>query len=137
MYSDGCVSSVITFRLQHNSLRNQKQLSLSYKLSPYKSGDVAPETIQSPLILFTNPKTSSIHLKRFADIVKHLDLGNKSPRRNLDFSPVSLRRKSSTLVSLGILIQSISLKYKLLGGNYYQKKKRRGKLFGTQVNKKS
>ena len=45
-------------------------------LSLYGSRNAALETIES---LFANPKTSLTHLKSLADVVKYVDLGNKTP----------------------------------------------------------
>lgn len=50
---------------------------LSNKLSLHKNRSDVLGTIQSPPTLCTNPKASTIHLKRLADTVKDLDLGNK------------------------------------------------------------
>ena len=70
---------------------------------------------------------------------KNLALGDKSPSgRNLYSFPVPLRCKCSSWASPRTLIQTISLKCKLQGGNSYQKKKKRGeRLFETQVSEKS
>lgn len=65
--------------------------------SPYctdlgKIRNVPSEIIQSPPILFTNPQTSPVYLRRLLSIIKILALGNKILSwRNLNFSPVPLR----------------------------------------------
>lgn len=50
-----------------------KTTVLGYKSSLYKTSSVALETIESLPIGFTNPKTSSVHLRRLPDIIKDSD----------------------------------------------------------------
>ena len=52
--------------------------------------------IQSPLVLFTNAQMYYFHLKMFADILKVMDLRNKSPWCNFHSFFVSLSNKYST-----------------------------------------
>ena len=52
--------------------------------------------IQSPPVLFTNAQMYHFHLKMFADILKVMNLRNKSPWCNFHSFFVSLRNKYST-----------------------------------------
>lgn len=82
MRLDGHLSLLLSLRLQPNSLRNWKQLSISYKsLQNQKCSS------KSIYPFLTNPKTFLIHLKRLISIVKILALGKESFLEELAFFP--------------------------------------------------
>lgn len=126
---DGFISLFVSFRLQPISLRSSKQLSLSYKLSLYKNRNVTLETIQSLptffFFFFTNTKTSPIHPKGLADIIKDLGLENKSPSwGNLHYFSVPSEVKVFYLV------------FSRNQGNSFKKGKGRGAVLKTRPLKK-
>lgn len=89
------------------------------------------DTIQSPPILFTNPKTSPTYLKSLVSIVKILALrAQKSFQKDLAFFPQAFEMSVFYLAFSGnsyILIQVNSLKYQLQGAISHQKKNKRGR----------